>query len=71
MEQTIMVGTVESVNGKNCNVRVKRIKTVLAEMRVLKTTTEWSPLIGDKVVCVMHEAGSGFVLGVIQEDKNE
>lgn len=68
MEQTIMTGTVESVNGSSCNVRVKGRKTVLASMRALKTATYWLPLIGDKVVCIVHEDGSGFILGTIQED---
>lgn len=70
MEEWAKIGTVESVSGRKCKVRLTGQKSSL-EMRVLKTiygtNGYWVPAIGDKVVCLLlkNGAGQGFVIGGI------
>lgn len=75
MNTFMKIGTVESVSGRRCKVRLTGKRTALAEMTVLKngaTATGyagdpshrhdigvWTPAIGDKVVCLMIEDGAG------------
>lgn len=69
--ETVKIGTVESVTGRRCKVRMPGTYTVLAEMTVLRTVENgngpWIPSIGDRVVCLMIQngAGQGFVIGAI------
>ncbi len=83
MEGIVKIGTVESVSGRRCKVRMRGSRTTLAELTILKNgavytgyagnpshshgMAEWTPAIGDKVVCLMIQdgVGQGFVLGAI------
>lgn len=68
---SVKIGTVESVSGRRCRVRLQGSNTVLAEMTVLRTVEDengpWLPAIGDRVVCLMIQngAGQGFIAGAI------
>ncbi|MBQ9269662.1 MAG: hypothetical protein IJ206_09125 [Oscillospiraceae bacterium] len=69
------IGTVESVNGRRCKVRLRGSRTALAELTILKNgatytgyggdpyhshgISAWTPTYGDEVVCLMIQDGAG------------
>lgn len=75
MDGIVKIGTVESVNGRRCKVRMSGNRTALAELTILKNgatftgyagdtshchgIAEWKPAIGDKVVCLMIQESLG------------
>ena len=75
MDGIVKIGTVESINGRRCKVRMSGSRTALAELTILKNgatytgyagdpyhyhgIAEWKPAIGDKVVCLMIQESLG------------
>lgn len=75
MEGILKIGTVESISGRRCKVRLRGSQTALAELTILKNGTTytgyggdtshrhsigvWTPEIGDEVVCLMIQEGAG------------